>query len=156
IESPKSAVASRVASRKSAASGPTESTTTRCSSRPGSRKSGLRVNSPVTVSWALTTARLYPALSLASASKLPETTMSQPSRRRAPCGEADGVDIFGTPGDAHVAIDRAALLGQTRHVEDGAALSLEMRGHAEKRANGDDPGTADTGHKDPPRFIEIR
>ena len=62
--------------------------------------------------------------------------------------DPDGVDVFRPLGDAHVAVDRAALLGEARHVEHADALALEMRRHAEDAADGDDTGAADAGDDD--------
>ena len=41
--------------------------------------------------------------------------------------------------------DRAALLREPRHVDDADAEPVEMRRHAEHRADGDDAGAADAG-----------
>ena len=46
--------------------------------------------------------------------------------------------------------DRAAFLGEARHVERGDALALEMGGHAQDGADGDDAGAADAGDQDAP------
>ena len=56
------------------------------------------------------------------------------------------MDLIGLPGDADVAVDRAALLGEARHVEHGATLLFEVRCHAKKGPNGYDtsPGDEDT------------
>ena len=62
--------------------------------------------------------------------------------------DADGVDVLGPLGDAHVAVDRAALLGEAGHVDDADALAFEMRRHAEDAADGDDAGAADAGDDD--------
>ena len=62
--------------------------------------------------------------------------------------DADGVDVLRTGGDAHVAVDRAALLRQPRHVEHPDALAFEMSRHPEDAADGDDPGAADAGDDD--------
>ena len=47
-----------------------------------------------------------------------------------------------------MALHRAALLRQAGHVDDADALALEMRRHAEDRADGDDAGAADAGDDD--------
>ena len=60
----------------------------------------------------------------------------------------DGVDVLRPLGDAHVAVDRAALLREARHVEHADALALEMGRHAEDAADGDDAGAADAGDDD--------
>ena len=62
--------------------------------------------------------------------------------------DADGVNVLRALGDAHVAVDRAALLGEAGHVEHADALALEMRRHAENAADGDDAGAADAGDDD--------
>jgi len=71
IESPRSAVAIRVASMNSADSAPVASTTRLRRSPAGKRKSGLRVKAPVIVSCALTIAALLPLRSLARPSGSP-------------------------------------------------------------------------------------
>ena len=53
-----------------------------------------------------------------------------------------------------MAVDGAALLGETGHVEHGAALLFEMRRHPEERADRDDTGSADAGDEDAVRLIE--
>ncbi len=63
-------------------------------------------------------------------------------------GDADGMDILGPLRDAHVAVDRAALLREAGHVEHAHALALEVGGHAENAADGDNSGAADAGHDD--------
>jgi hypothetical protein len=62
--------------------------------------------------------------------------------------DPDGVDVLRPLGDAHVAVDRAALLREPGHVDDADALALEMRRHAEDAADGDDAGAADAGDDD--------
>ena len=47
-----------------------------------------------------------------------------------------------------MALHRAALLREARHVEHADALAFEMRGHAKKRADGDDASAADAGDDD--------
>ncbi len=49
---------------------------------------------------------------------------------------------------------RAALLGKARHVDQAAALFLDMGGHAEDLADGDDAGAADAGDDGGPAVIE--
>ena len=71
-------------------------------------------------------------------------------------GDAHGVDVFRPVGDADVGEDRAALLGEAGHVHDGAALALQMRRHAQQRADGDDAGAADAGDQDVERLLERR
>ena len=61
---------------------------------------------------------------------------------------ADGVDVLRPVGDAHVAVDRPALLREAGHVDDADALAFEMRGHAEDAADRHDAGTADAGDDD--------
>ena len=79
IESPRSEVASRVASITSIARSPTECLTTSMSAAEGKAMSGLRVKSPVGVSWLLITRRVTPSRILPSASLPAATTRSQPS-----------------------------------------------------------------------------
>src|SRR5689334_18429573 len=50
--------------------------------------------------------------------------------------------------DAHMAHDRAVLLRHPGEVERRARLAVDMGGHAEQRADGDDAGTANAGDKD--------
>ena len=47
-----------------------------------------------------------------------------------------------------MAVDRAALLGETGHVEHADSLAFEMRRHAENAADGDHAGAADPGDDD--------
>src|SRR6185369_4015925 len=47
-----------------------------------------------------------------------------------------------------VAVDRPALLREAVHVDDADALAVEMRGHADDGADGDDAGAADAGDDD--------
>src|SRR6266550_602749 len=84
IASPRSPVASPVASRNSVCSAPAAAAIALSSSPVGNGKSGLRVKSPVIVSWLLTMAWVRPAPSFDSASVPADTTRSQPSRRSAP------------------------------------------------------------------------
>ena len=112
----------------------------------GKERSGLRVKSPVMVSWLLTIARLEPGASFASASALAETTRSQPEQQpRAAGGDAHRMDRLGPPGDPDMAVDGTAFLREPGHVEHGDALAFEMRGHAEQGPDGDDAGAADAG-----------
>src|SRR5262245_43548468 len=74
IESPKRPVAIRVASTHSVFPTPAAPAILRCSAWPGNARSGLRVKSPVIVSWLLTMARLRPGCSFDNASSLADTT----------------------------------------------------------------------------------
>ena len=71
-------------------------------------------------------------------------------------GNAHRVDLVGLPSDADVAVDRAALLSEARHVEHGAALLFEVRCHAKKGPNGYDTSPADAGDKNAVGLIEKR
>ena len=51
---------------------------------------------------------------------------------------------------------RPALLGETHHIEGGAAPTLEMRRHAEHRGGGNDAGAADAGEHDAVGSIKRR
>ena len=62
--------------------------------------------------------------------------------------DPDRVDVLLALREAHMAVDRAALLGEAGHVDHAAALVLEMGRHAENRADGDDARAADAGHDD--------
>src|SRR6185437_10254658 len=66
------------------------------------------------------------------------------------------MDRLGPLGDPYVAQNRAALLRHAEHVEHADALALEMCGHAEQRADGDDPGAADTCDEDSVWLVERR
>ena len=71
-------------------------------------------------------------------------------------GDADGGEVFRPGGDADMAHDRAVLLRQPGEVERGATLAVDMRGHAEQRAHGDDAGAADAGDEDVVGLVEAR
>ena len=70
-------------------------------------------------------------------------------------GDADGRDIFRRRGDPDVAHDRAVLLREPGEVQRRAASAVDMRGHAEQRADGDDAGATDAGDKDVVGRIEL-
>ena len=61
---------------------------------------------------------------------------------------ADGVDVLRPLGNAHVAVDRPALLREAGHVDDADALAFEMRRHPEDAADRHDAGAADAGDDD--------
>ncbi len=63
-------------------------------------------------------------------------------------GDAHGVNVVGCAGDADMAQHGATLLRQPGHVENGAALAFEMRGHAKQRADGHHARAADAGNED--------
>src|SRR5262245_17150140 len=58
------------------------------------------------------------------------------------------MDILRALGNANVTEDRASLLREAGHVDDSDALAVEMGGHAENAADGDDAGTADARDND--------
>ena len=58
---------------------------------------------------------------------------------------ADGVDLLDRLGNAHVAGDRAALLGEARHVDGAEALAFQVRGLAEHGRDRHHAGAADAG-----------
>jgi hypothetical protein len=60
-------------------------------------------------------------------------------------GDAGGVDVLRPVGNAQMGEHGAVLLRQTRHVERRDAFAVEMRGHADQRAEGDHAHAADTG-----------
>ena len=60
-------------------------------------------------------------------------------------GDARGMDVFRPVGDAQVREDGAEFLRQPGHVEGGDALAVEVGGHADQRAEGDDAHAADAG-----------
>ena len=57
-------------------------------------------------------------------------------------------DVGGMFRQPHVAQHRAALLREAGHVEDHAGLALDMRGHAEQRADRQHAGAADAADRD--------
>ena len=63
-------------------------------------------------------------------------------------GDADRGDVVGALGDAAVDVDRPALLREAGHLHHARALAVEMGGHGEDRADGDDAGAADAGDDD--------
>ncbi|KFB68297.1 MAG: hypothetical protein CAPSK01_002150 [Candidatus Accumulibacter vicinus] len=63
-------------------------------------------------------------------------------------GDARGMQVLGSVGDAQVRKDGAEFLRQAGHVENRDTLAVEVRGHAEQRAESDDAGTADAGDQD--------
>jgi hypothetical protein len=71
-------------------------------------------------------------------------------------GDADGGKLLRSVGDANMAHDRAVLLRQPGEVECRAALAVDMGGHAEQGADGDDAGAADPGDEDVVGFVERR
>ena len=155
--SPISAVASPVASRMSRSEALTASLS---ASRivPASKSiSGLMTKLAVGSRSALTIARVTPRSARLSAGMLVATTMSQPRMRLAPPGAMRTVgEIVRRRRDADVAHDRAVLLRQAREVERRARHALDMGGHAEQRADGDDAGAADPGDEDVVGAIERR
>ena len=70
--------------------------------------------------------------------------------------DADGGEIVRRRRDADMAHDRAVLLRQAREVERRAGLAVDMGGHAEQRADGDDAGAADAGDEDVVGAVERR
>ena len=85
------------------------------------------------------------------------TTRSQPSTAlRAAGAQAHGLDVLGVRGDLQMAPYRAALLRQPRHVEAAEALALQVRGHADDRADGHHAGAADAGDHDAVRLVQRR
>ena len=71
-------------------------------------------------------------------------------------GDARRPELAGVGGDADMRPDRAALLGEARHVERGDALALEVRRHAQDGADGDHAGAADAGDQDAPGLGRAR
>ena len=150
MESPISAVASRVASTNSRRVGAERVADRVVMSAARELPVGLRVNVAghrlVRVDHR---AGLRPARIFESASVSSTTTMSQPSTRSAsPAAMRTAWMSSGRRGDADVGGHRAALLRQAGHVEHAAALALEVRRHAEQRADGDHAGAADAGDQD--------
>ena len=75
---------------------------------------------------------------------------------RAPAAMRVAWSCVGPRGDAHVARHRAVLLGEAGHVEHRAALALEVRRHAEQRADGDHAAAADAGDQHVPGLVAGR
>ena len=69
---------------------------------------------------------------------------------------ADRMDLLGGLGDAHVAGDRAALLGEARHVDGAEALALQVRGLAEHGRQRHHAGAADARHQHGVGLVERR
>ena len=121
----------------------------RFSASAGRLKSALRVKSPVIISCALTTA--WPWLGRQRRERLlaaGDHQIAAQQQLRAAGRDAHGLDVVRARRDAQVAEHRAALLGEAGHVEHGGALALEMRRHAEQRADGDHAGAADPADHD--------
>ena len=146
---PNSAVATRVASTKWVLSRPASATIARLSRSVGSEKSALRVKSPGRNSAVLITISVLPVLDRGQHLLVAgDHDVAAEHEIGAAGRDADGVDVLRPLGDAHVAVDRAALLREPRHVDDADALAFEMRRHAEDAADGDDAGAADAGDDD--------
>src|SRR5215469_4375455 len=64
--------------------------------------------------------------------------------------------FVGTPSDPDMAVNGAALLRETGHVENRAALSFKMRRHSEQRADRNDTRSADARDEDAVGLIEAR
>src|SRR5215813_12199915 len=64
------------------------------------------------------------------------------------------MDFVGPPRNPDMAVDGAALLSKAGHVEDGAALSLKMRRHAEQGSDRDDAGSPHSGNENPIWFVK--
>ncbi len=149
IESPSSAVASPVPSMNSMPSLPVASRSARCIVAASKSTSPFMTKAAVGTSAPLITAWVTPVSMRDSAAGLAATTMSQPSTQiGAARGDAHGVKIVGRRREADMAHHRAVLLRKAGEVEHRAALALEMRRHAEQRADGDDAGAADAGDED--------
>ena len=71
-------------------------------------------------------------------------------------GHSDRGDVLGALRDAAVDVDRAALLGQTRHLYHAGAAALQMRGHGQDRTHRHDARAADAGDDDVVRAIDGR
>ncbi len=157
IDWPSSAVASRDASTKWLCAGPASAAMVRLIRAVGSENSGLRVNSPGSISASVDHhgggAGLDCGEHLAAAGDHHVAAEHEVGAARR---DADRVDIFGTVGEADVARHRTALLREAGHVDEADALAFEMRRHAENRADGDDAGTADAGDDDPIGLIDRR
>ena len=157
IESPSSAVARRDASMNSVASRPVASLTALASASVGNSASGLRRKSPVMLWAVLMIARECALLQLRQRIEARrDHDVAAEQHPRPAGGDAHGVDVFRALGDADMAEDRAALLREAGHVEHRAALALDMRGHADERADGHDAGAADAGDQDAVGLVDRR
>ena len=147
MESPISAVASPVASMRSASAA---AVLIACSILAVSKSmSGLKTKAAVGCTWLLMTALVTPVWRRDSAAGLAATTRSQAEQQiGAAGGDAHRIKVFRLRREPHVAHHRAVLLRQPGDVEHGAALAFEMRRHAEERADRDDAGAADAGDED--------
>ena len=70
--------------------------------------------------------------------------------------DPDRVDVLRPLGDADMAHHRAVLLRDAGMVEGRDALALDMGGHGDQGADGDDAGAADAGHQDAVGLATVR
>ena len=149
MASPRSFSARRVASRTRIASSPRRARSASARRSVGRWKPRSRVKSPVTISWALSTARVRPRAMRPRVLAPAEVTRSPPiSASASPTATRMAEMALGGLGDAAVDVDRAALLGEAGHLHLAGALALEVGGHGDQRADGDDAGAADAGDED--------
>ena len=155
--SPISAVASPVASRMSRSAALTASLSDSRIVPASKSMSGLMTKLAVGNRSALTIARVTPRSARLSAGTLVATTMSQPSTRSAPPAAMRTVARSSAVGAMRTWLMTAPffcarpVMSSSMH-----ALALDMRGHAEQRADGDDAGAADAGDQDVVGAVERR
>ena len=157
MESPRSAVASSPASTKSADPGPQASADRLGHAAPGNLEVGIAREGAGRRHVEVDDGPRVPGLHLGDGlvGGRHDHVAADDGVRLAR-GDAHRVDVLRPRGDADVRVDRAALLREARHVEDGDALALDVRGHAQERADGDHAGAADAGDQDSPGPLERR
>ena len=145
---PRIAVATAVASTKATPSRPAAARMARRMRSVGSEKSASRVKSPGENLGRVDDKRGAPLLRRRAPAWCGWTTRSQPSTRSPRRQSSRMASMSSGNCREHVAVDGAALLGKAGHVDHAAALALEMRRHAEDRADGHNAGAADAGDDD--------
>ena len=130
----------------------------RAARRPGTPGRDCGVKSPVIVSWELMTDRRLALLrSWRGRRSSPPTTMSQPSSSWAPPAAMRTAWMSSGRWAMRTWVKTAPpFCARPVMSSDGAALALQMRGHAQQRADGDDAGAADAGDEDAVGLVERR
>ena len=118
---------------------------------PGNCQSGLFTNAAVGVPCVLSATKVRPGCITANVYLCAATMESQPITRSAlAVSTFGGVDGVGAIGDLDMAPGSATLLGQATGVLGDHALAIEVRGHAQQRADGDDPCAPHAAHHNAP------